>query len=335
MADVKVSGLPSDSSLDGNHYLPLNDPTGPTTKRTLLSTLAAWLFDQTNIPAGPGSPVTRMDDSNPDFVLSGLAWTPDSLNSTRNGSMSSGDVYINGRKISLSAVVARAFTASKDTYIDVLDNGNGTGTLVYTEVANGATTGFTLAANSKRLCKVVTGASAITALEITGYDALGNRYYNTVTVAPPISRLNVAGAWTYADSVDTTQLQVQFTRPKDIMTIGSRQEVRVRISVRPGATGNAILYRIAYKLAWGVAFSSIETSATTADGYRSASYQTLALVSAAMSHYTTVYEMSAYDWRDVIRFQLQRDGAAGGDTLASLVEIDCTALEYNKDYTKG
>ena len=50
MADQKISGLPADTSLDDNHYVLLNDPTGPTTKRTTLGTLrlffqgiAAWI----------------------------------------------------------------------------------------------------------------------------------------------------------------------------------------------------------------------------------------------------------------------------------------------------
>lgn len=41
--DIKVSGLPSDSALDGNHYFPLNDPSGPTTKRTTLTTLLSYI----------------------------------------------------------------------------------------------------------------------------------------------------------------------------------------------------------------------------------------------------------------------------------------------------
>lgn len=43
MADQKISGLPADTSLDDNHYVLLNDPTGPTTKRTTLGTLRLWL----------------------------------------------------------------------------------------------------------------------------------------------------------------------------------------------------------------------------------------------------------------------------------------------------
>ncbi len=160
MADVKVSGLPVDSSLDGSHYVPVNDPSGPTTKRTLLSTLAAWFFDQINIPAGSGSPVTRLADSFFDHIASGLVWSGDAYASTRNASMSAGIIYINGRRISISGVSARSFTASRDTYIDVLDNQDGTGTLVYTEVTNNAASPA-LAANSVRIGIIVTGASNI------------------------------------------------------------------------------------------------------------------------------------------------------------------------------
>lgn len=219
MADVKVSGLPSDSALDGNHYTVLNDPTGPTTKRTLLSTLAAWLFDQINIPSGSGSPVTRADDLTRDFVLSGLAWSGDAVGSTRNASMTSGFVYINGRKIPISAVSARAFTASKDTYVDVLDNADGTGTLVYTEVANNAASPA-LASNSIRIATVVTGATTIAAATsigqggfanilpvissqiFRGFDSLGNLIYPKGPSTPALTQsphkflVYRAAAWT-------------------------------------------------------------------------------------------------------------------------------------------
>ena len=76
--------------------------------------------------------------------------------------MTAGVVYINGRRISISAVTARTLTTSKDTYVDILDNGDGTGTLAYTEVTNN-TASPALAANSIRIAIVVTGASNIAA----------------------------------------------------------------------------------------------------------------------------------------------------------------------------
>lgn len=95
-----------------------------------------------------------------DYVVSGCVWSGDSYGSTRNASMTSGVVVINGNPITVATVTARAFTASKDTYIDVLDNGDGTGLLVYTEVTNNAASPA-LAANSVRIGIIVTGASSI------------------------------------------------------------------------------------------------------------------------------------------------------------------------------
>lgn len=95
-----------------------------------------------------------------DHVASGGVWTGDSYGSTRVASMTAMICYINGRRISISAVVSRTFTASMDTYIDVLDNEDGTGTLVYTEVSNNAASPA-LVSNSIRIGIIVTGATSI------------------------------------------------------------------------------------------------------------------------------------------------------------------------------
>ena len=95
-----------------------------------------------------------------DFVASGMVWTGDAYASTRNASMTSGVIYINGRRLTATAVAARSFTASKDTYIDAADNGDGTALLTYTEVANNAASPA-LAANNVRVGIIVTGASNI------------------------------------------------------------------------------------------------------------------------------------------------------------------------------
>jgi len=95
-----------------------------------------------------------------DYVASGLVWSGDAYGSTRNASMTSGVVVINGNPITVASVTARSFTASRDTYIDVLDAGDGTGTVVYTEVTNNAASPA-LAANSIRIGIIVTGASNI------------------------------------------------------------------------------------------------------------------------------------------------------------------------------
>jgi hypothetical protein len=97
-----------------------------------------------------------------DFVASGGVWSGDSYGSTRAASMTAMVCYINGRRLELAAVTARTFTASKDTYIDILDNQDGTATIVYTEVTNNAASPA-LAANSIRIGIIITGAGNIAA----------------------------------------------------------------------------------------------------------------------------------------------------------------------------
>ena len=104
---------------------------------------------------------TMRDELGYDYVASGGIWSGDSYGSTRNASMTALVCYINGQRGTVSAVTARSFTASKDTYIDVL-NTAGVFSLVYTEVTNNAASPA-LAANSLRLGIVVTGASNIAA----------------------------------------------------------------------------------------------------------------------------------------------------------------------------
>lgn len=123
------------------------------------------------------NPETRIAESLSDFVASGVTW---SSVSGLNGTMTSGAVYILGKRLVIPSVSSRAFTASKDTYVDV----GSTGTLSYTEVANGATAPA-LAANSLRLAKVVTSGSAITSVVTSGRDAVigGNAIRSTGAVS--------------------------------------------------------------------------------------------------------------------------------------------------------
>lgn len=91
-----------------------------------------------------------------DFVATACVWSGDAYASTKNGSQTSGVVYISGVRLPVSSVTARTFTASKDTYIDI----NGSGVQVYTEVTNNAASPV-LAAGSLRLAIIITGASNI------------------------------------------------------------------------------------------------------------------------------------------------------------------------------
>jgi hypothetical protein len=75
--------------------------------------------------------------------------------------MTSGIVVINGKPITVATVTARAFTTNVDTYIDVLDAGDETGTVVYTTATTNAASPA-LASNSIRI-GIIQAAATITA----------------------------------------------------------------------------------------------------------------------------------------------------------------------------
>lgn len=135
----------------------VHDPEGVASGIVELQDVLELFSDQNNIPSGGGSPVTRHVDKFNNFVASGGNWSADSLGSTRNGSMSAMVAYMSGIRYSVNAVSGRAFTASKDTYIFLLDDG----TLDYQEVTNGATKP-SQPSDSMPLALVVTSSTAIT-----------------------------------------------------------------------------------------------------------------------------------------------------------------------------
>lgn len=98
-----------------------------------------------------------------DHVVSGCVWTADSAGVNRVASMTSGVVFIGGSYLTVAAVVSRTFTASKDTYIDVSNNGDQTGLIAYdaSTANNGAS--VALAAGSLRLGVIQTAAGSIAA----------------------------------------------------------------------------------------------------------------------------------------------------------------------------
>lgn len=94
-----------------------------------------------------------------DFIVSGLVWSGDSYGSTLAASMTAGFAYISGVRVTIAAVTARAFTASKDTYIDL----SNAGAITYTEVSNNAASPA-LSANNIRIGIIVSGAGSIVAI---------------------------------------------------------------------------------------------------------------------------------------------------------------------------
>ena len=153
----KTSLLPQDTAPTMSDRVVILDVDSTTTKTSELTEVAELIFDQDNQPSGGGSVKTRHNESLNDHIASGGEWSADSLGSTRNGSMSALVGYVNGKRLSVNAVSARSFTASKDTYIFLLSDG----TLDYEETTNGSTVP-TQPADSIPLGLVVTDASAIT-----------------------------------------------------------------------------------------------------------------------------------------------------------------------------
>lgn len=160
-AQVKISALPPDTSPTVTDSVATYDAETTLTKRVLLSDLIT-LFTN-NLPTGAYSPVTRGAETIFDHVVQNTGvWSGDAYASTRLASMTAATVYINGRRISIGSVSSRTFTASKDVYVDVLDNLDGTGTLVYTDTTTNAASPA-LAANSIRIAIIVVGATSIAA----------------------------------------------------------------------------------------------------------------------------------------------------------------------------
>lgn len=95
-----------------------------------------------------------------DHISSGCVWSGDSYASTRNASCTAGVVYLDGQPHTVTAVSARTFTASKDTYCDLQSNGDGTASWVYSESSNNAAS-QALTTGNVRGAIIVTGASNI------------------------------------------------------------------------------------------------------------------------------------------------------------------------------
>lgn len=95
-----------------------------------------------------------------DFVESGVVITADSVGVNKNYSISSGVVWIAGKRLTVAAVSAQTVAASKDRYVDLRDNSDGTATYITNEVANNAAS-QALTAGDMRVGIVVAGATTI------------------------------------------------------------------------------------------------------------------------------------------------------------------------------
>lgn len=126
------------------------------------STLANGTISDRRVQAIASSATSALSGVVFDHVESGCVWTADAAGSTRVASMTAGIVWLSGQRLTVAAVTARTFTASKDVYVDLSDNGDGTAAFTYTDgTTNAASPALT--AGSLRLAIVVVGASSIAA----------------------------------------------------------------------------------------------------------------------------------------------------------------------------
>lgn len=109
MADVKVSGLPNDTSIDASHYFPLNDPTGPTTKRTTLQTLLDFI--NANISSTAIQSVLAAVETSQNMLINGgmNVWQRNTT-ATPND-----DVYTGADRWNMLTEANAAWTVARDT----------------------------------------------------------------------------------------------------------------------------------------------------------------------------------------------------------------------------
>lgn len=125
---------------------------------------------------------TLINDWQTNYVLSGGVVA---ISSGLVGTCSNVTLVIDGYKMTLSSIANKTYTASKDTYVDILRTGT-TPSIVYTEVANAAASPA-LASSSLRLAKVITSGAAITSVtQNPNADSLGNTYRNTGLVSAAV-----------------------------------------------------------------------------------------------------------------------------------------------------
>jgi hypothetical protein len=176
---------------------------------------AIQAFDGSQINAGSVSasvfatsinPNTILHDTIASFVQSGCVW---SATSGLMATMTGGTIYTGTSsafyRVIVNGIGSHTFAASSDTYIDIDYNGN----VYYVAVANGATTGMTLTANSVRVAKVVTGTTTVGSVVQTGTDPLGNYIYNLWTI--PVGGVTAAALSTSAITLGYAQITSNFS----------------------------------------------------------------------------------------------------------------------------
>ena len=118
-----------------------------------------------------------------DHVSSGIVISGDSYGVNKNYSITSGVVYIAGERCTVAAVSAQTVGASKDRYIDLRSNGDGTASYITNEVANNAAS-QALVAGDLRVGIVVAGATFITDADSVNQGSVSATLPTTTSAVP-------------------------------------------------------------------------------------------------------------------------------------------------------
>jgi len=148
-----------------------------------------------------------------DFIQTGL--NPSSA-SGLDVTIPAGTYYIGGKRYTYAGGT-KTLTASKDCYLDI----DTSGTVTAVEVANGATSGMTLTANSVRFAKIVTGGASVSSYNIgttlsTCFDSLGNRIRRVDPFDKLLGYVEITSDFTtttVGSDVDVTGLALKYIAP--------------------------------------------------------------------------------------------------------------------------
>lgn len=265
----------------------------------------------------------------PNHIVSGGAIA---LSSGLIGTMSVCIAHISGQRYTSASIPNKTYTASRDTYVDVLAVAGGTLSVTYSEVTNGAASPA-LAAGAHRVGKVVTSGSAITVIEQVGYDSLGNRFYNTCVAMPTVLAHQSAVGLVLANGSDTA-IKTAFWKPKDIMTVGGLQRVRWQPFPRNGGAGNMAFYRISYFMRLDLAYLTLEGSSGVTAG-QTANYQNVTgIADGSLTGYWADFDLVS-SGPGMLRVDFHRDGGGAGDTNVNPTDLEGCVMYYNKDYSKS
>jgi hypothetical protein len=183
--DIKVSGLPSDSSLDGNHYFPLNDPTGPTTKRTTLTTLLDYI--NTNLSSTAIQTILAALTGSVNFIINGgmNVWQ-------RNTSATpNDDVYTGCDRWNFLTEANAAWTVARDT--DVPSTGGSKYSMKFSNVTLNNQCGIVTILEAKDAAKLIGGKASLS--------------FYAKTVGTEIGKLRCAVlSWTSTEDVVTSDV---------------------------------------------------------------------------------------------------------------------------------